>query len=328
MKQEPLVSIIIPTRNNRNRLRLLLRLLHKQSYTNIEYIVSDALSTDGTREVAKKYGARIIDNNRLLAEPGVSVGMQAASGDLMMILAVDNYYYHRNDIEKIISVFQNPKIYAAFPKHQSRSNYSLYSKYINTFTDPFNHFVYGLASNARTFSKIYKTIEQNKTYHVYDLKSSEIKPILAFAQGFTIRRGYSRSMNNSLDDITPVFELIQQGKQIAYVHSVDLYHDTVRNSAHFLNKMEWAATNALNRTNYGIAQRQNTLTKKQSIKKLIFPIYAISVIFPTMTALIYAIKVRKTIWLFHPVITFITGFAIIKVILFKLFGFTQPITRL
>ncbi|KXK09377.1 MAG: hypothetical protein UZ22_OP11002001059 [Microgenomates bacterium OLB23] len=97
---------------------------------------------------------------------------------------------------------------------------------------------------------------------------------------------------------------------------------------HFLNKMEWAATNALNNTNYGIAKRQNTLTLKQSIKKLIFPIYAVSVIFPTMSALIYTIKERKTIWLFHPVITFITGFAIIKVILFKLFGFTPPVTRL
>ncbi|KXK09378.1 MAG: hypothetical protein UZ22_OP11002001060 [Microgenomates bacterium OLB23] len=112
-----------------------------------------------------------------------------------------------------MSVFQDPKIYAAFPKHQSRSNYTLYSKYINTLTDPFNHFVYGPAANARTFYKIYKTIEHNESYDVYDFKSSEIKPILAFAQGFTIRRGYSRSLNHLMDDIVPVLKLIQQDKK-------------------------------------------------------------------------------------------------------------------
>jgi len=322
------ISIIIPTRNNRDRLEFLLKLLKDQTFSNIEYIVSDALSTDGTRDVARKYKTKIVNNRKLLTEPGVSIGMKAATGDLMMVLAVDNYFYDNHDIEKIVNVFKNKNIYAAFPKHNSQKNYSLYSKYINTFTDPFNHFVYWNASNARTFNRVYTSVKHNNTYDVYDFKSANVKPILAFAQGFTIRKGYIRDNNDALDDIVPILKLIQNDKEIAYVHSVSLYHDTVRDTFHFLKKMEWATSNALDNSNYGIAKRQITLSKSQQIRKIIFPFYALSIVIPTVIALIFAIKERRYIWLFHPIVTFITGYAIIKVVILRKIGIKRKISRL
>jgi len=326
--KNPLVSIIIPTRNNHDRIEHLLKLLKKQSYSNIELIISDALSNDGTREIAKKYGAKIIDNAELLAEPGVTIGMSAASGDVLMVLAVDNYFYNSEDLEKIVRVFDNPQIFAAFPKHESKKNYSIYSKYINTFTDPFNHFVYGYAANARTFKKVYSTLENNDSYDVYDFSSSAVKPILAFAQGFTIRKGYMRDMNDSLDDIMPILKMITERRKIAYIHCVNLFHDTIRDTQHFLRKMEWAASNALTCQNYGISKRESTLTGWQKFKKVLFPIYALSFVFPSIVAIYFASTEKKIIWLFHPIITFITGYAIIKQILIKSFGFTPTISRL
>jgi glycosyltransferase involved in cell wall biosynthesis len=58
MKQ-PLVSIIIPTKNSAEFLEQCLISIKNQSYKNIEIIVVDNFSKDSTREIAKRYGATI-----------------------------------------------------------------------------------------------------------------------------------------------------------------------------------------------------------------------------------------------------------------------------
>lgn len=327
MKKNPLLSIVIPTRNNRDQLNYLLSLIQKQSYKKIEIIISDGFSTDDTREVAEEANTRLIDNKKLLAEPGVSIGIKKARGELIMVLAVDNYFYSDDDLEKIVKVFENQDVFAAFPKHESKPHYSVYSKYINYFTDPFNHFIYRYAANARTFHKIYVTKKQNELYDIYDYSSNPTKPLLAFAQGFTVRKGFSRNMDDELDDITPIIKLIDEHKDIAYVKGVCLFHDTVRDMDHFIRKMEWAAANALEKKNYGIAKRQNMLSSFQ-LKKILFIIYAFSIFVPTIVSLYFLIKDRQKIWLFHPFITLLTAYSITKQLLFRALGFTGAVSRL
>lgn len=58
-KSSPLVSVVIPTKNSADTLPHCLESIKNQSYKNIEVIVVDKNSTDLTREIAKKYGARV-----------------------------------------------------------------------------------------------------------------------------------------------------------------------------------------------------------------------------------------------------------------------------
>lgn len=61
MKSEkPLVSIIIPTRNSIRTIGTCLKSIKNQTYENIEIIIVDGSSVDGTREVAEKYNAIIL----------------------------------------------------------------------------------------------------------------------------------------------------------------------------------------------------------------------------------------------------------------------------
>jgi glycosyltransferase involved in cell wall biosynthesis len=60
VKAEPLVSVVIPTFNSERFLERCLRSVKAQSYSNIETIVVDNYSTDGTREIAQSQGARVI----------------------------------------------------------------------------------------------------------------------------------------------------------------------------------------------------------------------------------------------------------------------------
>ncbi len=64
MRENPLVSIIIPVYNSETTLSLCLDSIIKQSYDNIETIVVESRkSSDRTLEIAEKYDCRIFTLN-------------------------------------------------------------------------------------------------------------------------------------------------------------------------------------------------------------------------------------------------------------------------
>jgi glycosyltransferase involved in cell wall biosynthesis len=328
MNSKPLVSVIVPTKDSAGQLRTCLNGIRRQTYKNIEIVVSDGMSKDATLKIAKEYKVRVITNKKILAEPGVRLGFQKAKGEILVVLAIDNIFKEKTAIETIVNVFENKKIFAAFPMHDSVKKDTIFTKYTNVFTDPFNHFVYGYASNARTFKKVFKTIIHNSIYDVYDFRSAKIKPILAIAQGFSVRKEFVNRNNNQMDDISPVLELIKEGKQIAYVHSVALYHHTINSLEQFIRKQRWGAKNALSGKEFGINSRLNTLSKEQKIRMYLFPIYSLSIIIPCINSLFHLLKDKEKMWLFHPIITFVSGIAItFEYVKIKL-GLSKSISRL
>lgn len=65
----PIVSIIIPTKNSARFLENLLESIDRQTFRSIETIIVDGHSTDGTVELAERHGARM-----LAYDPGVANG--------------------------------------------------------------------------------------------------------------------------------------------------------------------------------------------------------------------------------------------------------------
>lgn len=59
-KDSSLVSVIVPSWNDAKPLSSLLLSMKKQSFQNIEIIVADYQSSDGTPETAKNYGAKVL----------------------------------------------------------------------------------------------------------------------------------------------------------------------------------------------------------------------------------------------------------------------------
>ena len=305
------VSIICPTLNNANNIHRFLKSIRSQSYLEekIEIVISDGGSVDNTLAIARKYNCKIVRNPYVLADPGVNVGIKNASGDILIILAVDNILRDKFALEKYLKIFENKNIIAVFPEHVSSNQDSIYTKYINLFTDPFSHFVYGYAANARTFNRIYKIIESNELYDLYDFSSNKNVPLIAFAQGFAVRKGFRRNKKNSYDDVSPVIELINAGNNIAFAHSIKLYHHTVRDIRHFANKQVWATINALQKKNYGISHRVSYLSESQSNRIKFWPVYSLTLIPPFIYALYYLFKDRERMWIFHPFLCIISGYS-------------------
>lgn len=82
-----MLSIIIPTFNEEDNLPKLLQSIHKQLYYDYEIIVADNHSTDATRQIARNYGARVVDGG--LPGPARNRGSEAAEGDILLFLDAD-----------------------------------------------------------------------------------------------------------------------------------------------------------------------------------------------------------------------------------------------
>lgn len=313
----PVLSIVIPTYNNEKDLARFFKYLTAQSIKKpqCEYIVSDGGSSDRTREIAKRFGATVIHNKERLAEPGVVLGIKNSRADIIMILAVDNFFYDKTDVKKILSVMSDESIAAAFPKHDSVQTDTIWTKYVNTFTDPYSHFVYGESSNARTFHNIYPIIKRTKLYTVFDYASSQEQPLMALAQGFTVKKDALPKKRNSYDDIAPILQIVQSKQNIAYLENVSLYHHSIRSMRHFINKQAWATKNAMSNANFGIKVRSSSLSSSQQFRKKIYPLYAWSFILPLVYGLIKFMSTRERLWLFHPVITLVSAYACTKAVI-------------
>ncbi len=83
-----MISIIIPAWNEEKYLPKLLECIKKQTYKDYEIIVADADSKDKTRQIAKKYGCKIVKGGMPAA--GRNNGAEAAKGDILLFLDADS----------------------------------------------------------------------------------------------------------------------------------------------------------------------------------------------------------------------------------------------
>jgi glycosyltransferase involved in cell wall biosynthesis len=97
----PRVSFIMPTLNVEALLDNVLSSIARQTYPRDRYeiILADAHSTDRTREIAKKYGAIVLDDDGKNMEEGKRLALQHATGEFIVFVDADNEITHADYIE-------------------------------------------------------------------------------------------------------------------------------------------------------------------------------------------------------------------------------------
>ncbi len=88
LMSKPLVSIVIPTYNSEKTLPLCLASIKRQTYGNIEVIVVDNFSTDRTVEIARSYGAKVIQVRSERAK-AKNIGLKHARGKYVLFIDSD-----------------------------------------------------------------------------------------------------------------------------------------------------------------------------------------------------------------------------------------------
>lgn len=109
-----MVSVIIPTRNSIRTIEIAIKSFLKQTYPNKEFIVVDQESKDGTVEIAKKYGAKVLTAKAdvFYSAPPVSrnIGSKASKGKYLLHMDSD-MELSPGLLEECVEIMQaNPKV--------------------------------------------------------------------------------------------------------------------------------------------------------------------------------------------------------------------------
>lgn len=105
----PKFSIITVVFNNETTIADTVRSVAMQTYPNVEYLVIDGQSTDGTLERLKKYGGTV---TRLITEPDKGIydamnkGIALASGEIIGFINADDFYASKNVLMNVAAAFE------------------------------------------------------------------------------------------------------------------------------------------------------------------------------------------------------------------------------
>jgi glycosyltransferase involved in cell wall biosynthesis len=109
------VSIITVSYNSIRTIENTIKSVLSQSYQNIEYIIIDGSSTDGTIELIQSFGKSI---TKFISQPdngiyeAINNGIKIATGDIIGILNSDDFFYDNFVIEKVVKEFVDNEIEA------------------------------------------------------------------------------------------------------------------------------------------------------------------------------------------------------------------------
>lgn len=102
------ISIITVVWNNQKTIKDAIESVLSQTCPDIEYVIVDGGSTDGTVDIIKSYGARI---TKFISEKDKGIydamnkGIRLATGDVVGILNSDDVYFDKDVITNVMTLF-------------------------------------------------------------------------------------------------------------------------------------------------------------------------------------------------------------------------------
>lgn len=101
------VSIITPCFNGVSTILDCINSVRNQGYENIEHIIVDGGSTDGTLRLLEEVGANYTSGSDSGIYDAINKGIDRANGDIIGILNCDDYYSSNNVIDSVIECFSS-----------------------------------------------------------------------------------------------------------------------------------------------------------------------------------------------------------------------------
>ena len=111
--QTPKISLITVTRNAESTIKRCIESVLSQDYANVEYIVIDGQSTDGTLSIINSYRHGIAYS---VSEPDKGIydamnkGIKIATGDIVGLLNADDCFADTRVLSEVAEAFTNNEI--------------------------------------------------------------------------------------------------------------------------------------------------------------------------------------------------------------------------
>lgn len=131
----PILSVILPSLNMRNYIGECLKSILSQSFTDLEIISVDAMSSDGTKDILEQYAS--LDSRIVLKQcdvrsygKQVNIGIREAKGNYVAVVDTDDYIapdMYQKLIEKA-EKYELDYVKAGYFKHYEFSNGKIYEE--------------------------------------------------------------------------------------------------------------------------------------------------------------------------------------------------------
>ena len=114
------VSIITTSLNNVSTISDTMDSVLNQTYPDIEYIVKDGGSTDGTVEIVKQYESKFNGRMKWVSAPdtgiydGMNRGIEMATGDIVGILNADDFFTDSHVVENMVRAMEAKRVDAVY----------------------------------------------------------------------------------------------------------------------------------------------------------------------------------------------------------------------
>ncbi len=207
-----MISIVIPTRNGGQSLAELLHQLEGQTCSGeFEILVVDSSSTDATREIARKHGARVIkiDVNEFDHGTTRTKAAEMAAGEYIVFLTQDAIPADKYCISRLVAPLrQNDDIAVTYGRQLPKSDASLFARHLRAFN-------YDEKSCVRC-------LEDKGTLGLKTVFVSN--SCAAYRVGALASIGYFGGEHLFAEDACAVARLLQQGFKIAYVAEAMVFH--------------------------------------------------------------------------------------------------------
>ncbi|MDJ1007871.1 MAG: glycosyltransferase family 2 protein [Paracoccaceae bacterium] len=111
------ISIITAVRNRADTIRSAIESLQAQTHTELEHIVMDAVSTDGTLDIVKRFSdARTAVHSA--PDDGIydalNKGKSRATGDVVGVLHSDDFLADPHALRRVAGAFDDPRVDAVY----------------------------------------------------------------------------------------------------------------------------------------------------------------------------------------------------------------------
>jgi glycosyltransferase involved in cell wall biosynthesis len=290
----PRVSVITPTLNVEALLDNCLASIARQTYPRdrCEILIADAHSTDRTRDIAKKYGAIVLDDDGKNMEEGKRLALQHATGEYIVFVDADNEITHADYIELAVKALvansQALGVEGYYPPSPKMSSFCAYLTHLLHISDP----ICWLMSTKP------ELIASDGEVERWTLPGDSLSYPLG-ANGFVFRRTDLESVkaDEHFQDTHVALHLIRAGKrEWLRIRGRGIHHYYVQTLWGFIQKRRRATVHFLRVQEEA---QTNWMKEKPLMPLWLAALYCVTFIGPLWHTLCGLIRDRDLRWLWH-----------------------------
>ncbi len=257
-----------------------------------EIILADAHSTDSTREIAKKYGTLVVDDDGKNMEEGKRLALRHATGEFIVFVDADNEITHADYIKLAVTAL------AANPQALGVEGYYLPSPKMSSFCAYLTHLLHISDPMAWLMSANPKLVARDGEVERWALPGDSLSYPLG-ANGFVFRRADLQSVkaDEKFQDTHVALFLMKNGKrEWLRIRGRGVYHYYVQTWWGFVKKRRRATVHFLR------VQEEmpvNWMKERPLVPLWLATVYCITFIGPFWHTLRGVIRDRDARWLWH-----------------------------